>query len=763
MARRRWVGLVAAGIVLSAWGVWAQEQATLGGRVVGPDGKAVVGATVRAAYLSGGPDRNYVWAEGETDDAGAFSLAIRATRGIDEYVLIASKAEWAMGLRKGKPGEPVRIEMGRDPVALEGTVTDEQGAPLAGVSVTAQQVVLEEEVGGIPRRVGYWVGRPGTPLSADSDAEGHFAIAGFPAGARVPVTASGPGLADYSPTGPSGPVSEPVAITMLAEARISGRLLRDGQPVAGVRLSADSAGGRHGSGVSGEEGYVIDRLNPGTYTVSADWYHGNIARPRAGLTVAAGQHLTDIDFDLIEGGVIEGQVKLAGTGKPAVGVGIIVRHADIPKCMYGYSTDEDGRYSLRVPPGTLTIEVSQRCRPPAGTTSVNVTVEDGQRVVAEDLFGVPRSESGIVVKDALGAPVSDAQVWLATSAWAWPPLPPAVSDEQGRVTGILEPPVLASGGQPLVFAQKPDQGLVGIAVRSARNPLTEVVLKPGAWLEAQVVDAQGDPLPAGGATVRLTVGGWMYSAPTFYPSDEHGLIRLGPLPTGIAVTPHLGPREAAMALEDWPDEDLEPHPVRLTEGEVVHLPALKLNPDGVRISGTVVDDQGKPISADIVCSATVSLREAKAHADEQGGFELTGLRCRGVLDLIAYTPDGRLAGTVPCDPEIGLVVSLTLEPTGIVSGSVRGADGRPATNVTVHLTPLDVTGRAAAGTPVTLRADVTTDERGEWRIEGLVPGLRYRVYASADAAPIFKSQEFVAMPGPEPVVLDAFTTPTEAP
>jgi len=219
-----------------------------------------------------------------------------------------------------------------------------------------------------------------------------------------------------------------------------------------------------------------------------------------------------------------------------------------------------------------------------------------------------------------------------------------------------------------------------------------------------------------------------------------------------------------MALEDWPAQwDLEPHPVRLTEGEVVHLPALKLNPDGVRISGTVVDDQGKPISADIVCSATVSLREAKAHADEQGRFELPGLRRQGPLDLIGYTPDGRLAGAVACDPEIALVVALTLEPTGIVSGSVRGADGRPATNVTVHLTPLDVTGRAAAGTPLALRADATTDERGEWRIEGLVPGLRYWAFLRATRGGTSGSRDFVAMPGPEPLVLDPFAMPAEAP
>jgi hypothetical protein len=168
--------------------------------------------------------------------------------------------------------------------------------------------------------------------------------------------------------------------------------------------------------------------------------------------------------------------------------------------------------------------------------------------------------------------------------------------------------------------------------------------------------------------------------------------------------------------------------------------------EGVVRKGTVVGPDGKPL--DGVMAAGVSGLRDRPGPMKSNEFEVAGMRATSQR-LLVFVHDGKKLGAVQAvsgdsaDP-----IQVKLQPLGTVTGEVHKDNKTPWANLTVtalpqvrdaknfdvpHFEQSKIQGMYnVQPTPwweLTKRT-VRTDEKGRFRLEGLLPGLDYRVYCS---------------------------------
>jgi RNA polymerase sigma factor (sigma-70 family) len=162
--------------------------------------------------------------------------------------------------------------------------------------------------------------------------------------------------------------------------------------------------------------------------------------------------------------------------------------------------------------------------------------------------------------------------------------------------------------------------------------------------------------------------------------------------------------------------------------------------------GTVVGPDGKPL--DGVTAAGVRGLHERPGPLKSNEFEVAGMRTTSQR-LLVFVHDGKKVGAVETvsgdstDP-----VQVKLQPLGTITGEVRKDNKAPWANLTVTALPQLRDGRnfdvprleqskiqgiydikATPWWELTKRT-VKTDEKGQFRLEGLLPGLDYTVYVS---------------------------------
>ncbi|MFW5868092.1 MAG: LCP family protein [Armatimonadota bacterium] len=327
-------------------------QAVITGLVLGPDGEPVAGAHV--GMLS--PDRaSLEWLTVTTNEDGSFKLEFEANERRSQEAVNATAEGFGLAKVHAAPGEHVEITLPREGAPIRGAVVGEAGVPIAGARVSAQIVAsgpeLEDIIG-----VFDWEYAPRVATADD----GRFILTGLPPDVRAALSVSADGYARYYRGAHKEwpETGSDVTITLAPEAAIRGRLTRDGEPVAGVRIVAqpqDRETGNGGSATTDEDGfYEIDSLSAGVYNVMVDAPPEWTAVAQEGVEVAVGEHRRDCDLRAIDGVVVRGTLTWEDTGEPVVEAGVGAYGPARPRSSAWVQTawtDRSGRYEMRLPPG----------------------------------------------------------------------------------------------------------------------------------------------------------------------------------------------------------------------------------------------------------------------------------------------------------------------------------------------------------------------------------------------------------------------------
>ncbi len=149
------------------------------------------------------------------------------------------------------------------------------------------------------------------------------------------------------------------------------------------------------------------------------------------------------------------------------------------------------------------------------------------------------------------------------------------------------------------------------------------------------------------------------------------------------------------------------------------------------ITGQVVSDDGRPL-ADVVVYLNKAFARVPGQAittttDSEGRFRTSSLE-PGLYITNATLP-GFTSSELPTNANgsnyyrPGESVNITLVKGGVITGTVRDANGDPVIAVSVRATRVrDSMGRAAAGRFSGYAPERMTDDRGVYRIYGLPPG-----------------------------------------
>jgi len=744
----------------------AAEQASLTGRVVGPEGEGIAGARVALTY---GVAEERGWVEAGTGKDGRFRLHFEPRRPREGWYLVAVAEGYAPGRALVTPGEPAEIVLPKDHGALTGAVVDPQGDPIAGARARVRWMSGEEGHGRVSMSFGDW---PGAPADVTGE-DGRFSLAPLPLAHRVSLHVQAEGYAYYHVASTQeGPVvGEDLTITLQPEAVITGRVTREGVGVGnvevGVQSQRESFGGR---APTDEEGhYEIKGLPAATYNVIVVPPEKYTGVGHEGVQVKAGERAEGIDFELIKGSLVRGTVTWAETGEPVAEASIGAYGPAHPRStawVQSADTDGNGRYQLRLPPGenyVYWMGAPTRDAWYAEERDKTIQLEQG---AAQNLdFQLHRKPTiGLTVFNPDGTPAPGVPVlWDGENRYQSSRRPERLlTDAQGQVALLFgrrrEKPT-----RPLVpaLAQDTERDLAGLAIINGETTReATITLASGAWIEATASEQDGTPIADMRVRVRTDEDDWSMDLPIAPYTDAQGNVRIGPLPPGVPL--EVGPDwDYRSRMPHPPPEDIR-EPITLEPGETRQLEPWIIAPEGLSLRGRVVDAEGNPLEgAAVVCARTIDYeQDARAITDADGRFELTRLAASDQM-VIAYDPEGGRAFAQPCDPRVAFEPLFELMPTGQLLVTVVD-EGRPVPKARVQVSASG-TGRPELPADLKVRTEWTeVDEQGRVRVTGLVPGIEYRVLAMVgpedDPELVgWTEPSFLANDGPQEVSIELMT------
>lgn len=273
-------------------------------------------------------------------------------------------------------------------------------------------------------------------------------------------------------------------------------------PVAEADIFAFGEKGGQGSATTGEDGtYAIIGLAPDTYRVSVTAV-GLAESLRSGVSVAADQSVTDIDFVLGEFGSISGTVTEADGMTPISGVEI---HASEPGGAFGTAiTGADGTYILEgLPVGSYEVEATKEGL--SFAPRENIEVQGGARVSNVDLIAHGGAISGKVTEGDDTTPIAGAAVSVTASRVEGPTAlqrlsasTTTASDGTYRIDSL-------QAGTYTVQASAPGSGTIiqTVTVTDVETPSIDFVLGAYGSISGQVV-RDDDETPIEGAEIIVS-------------------------------------------------------------------------------------------------------------------------------------------------------------------------------------------------------------------------------------------------------------------
>jgi protocatechuate 3,4-dioxygenase beta subunit len=351
------------------------------------------------------------------------------------------------------------------------------------------------------------------------------------------------------------------------------------------------------------------------------------------------------------------------------------------------------------------------------------------------------------------------------------PVDPVLTDDEGRF--VL--PATAPRGPLRVVAAKPGYATRAFNVERDGRDIT-LRLERGAAINGRVVDTNGDPVPSVPVVARFDPqgGGTPPAMPLLTDTDDLGEYRLGALPAGRYSVTVLGSaaadRDPVTRLQEQlrqnpaatlPDSASAAVTVALQPGEEANgidlthtarapvAPAPPVNlPDDQKgtasVSGRVTSVAGRPLA-----NATVRLsrnaliaRVAVTTADGRyilrdlpaGSFSVQASKTGHVSRQYGQErPNAAGRNVVVRDGALTERIDIVLPGGSAMSGTVVDDRGEPVAGVTVRALQLRTAGDMTMALTATGVRPRPTDDRGQFRLFGLLPGS-YVINASADAS-----------------------------
>ncbi|MEW6072696.1 MAG: carboxypeptidase-like regulatory domain-containing protein, partial [Planctomycetota bacterium] len=372
-------------------------------------------------------------------------------------------------------------------------------------------------------------------------------------------------------------------------------------------------------------------------------------------------------------------------------------------------------------------------------------VPPGGRVAVEP---APRAET-VPALDPRAASVRgsvrDAATGAAVASFTVALLPERVDNSyfEPEVHEIEEPggafAVTTALSRPFtLFVHAPDHALWRAPARAlAAGEAWEIVaeLGPGGAVRGLLLDpASGAPI--GGAAIvseRDAVASGIPFDLERYPIWLPGQIRSAP--DGSFLLPHLSPGEHVLRVTAAGFAPCWSEPVRVAEGEEVHLPAIELHPGGA-LEGTVTAADGVPAANRRVIVSRLGVSSGGTFhfgmdlTDLQGHYRVDDLPPGMLLAILLLDETGArppLVRPVACRAGTAARLDFHLAPAGArVEGTLRDAAGNPIPRENLALVP------AGAERGEENFVATATDETGVFSFAGVAPG-RYEILAILDS------------------------------
>lgn len=647
------------GVMVMLAGAYPVRAAGVAGVLTDQDGKPLANVSVSAIQVSGSAgDAVTVQATVGTDSAGRYELpSLPALAPMSYRLIVAYKPGECLGWTISDVSLPnARLWLaGQPPLrasslhSVGGKVVDSAGRPVPGATVKVSLLVAKGQ-GKARTLPGPVLGAINMLPSAQTDSSGRYELTGVPVGANPVVEAAKPGYAMQDPCN-----RQPTdTVTLTAAGRLTGRVVdKQGKPVGDAQVVIQTGGcvtGRARTDGSGH--YAFSGIAPGMYDLTAD-APDMLLNSVTGVTVQANQTATAPDVTeapsvMLSGRVLDG----SGNGVPGVQLAVLSYGVRGRATLPGGSTDAQGRFGLRVVPGTLILVVRDL---PVGyrTDTYQYTVTVPQGGVGDFEIKVQKGEAGSgVALNASGNPAPGVMVRVVN----WDS-PAAQTDAGGRFRLTL-PPKSATGvwvgseDDRLILRALDADGTLGATDVATRDQLltgsVKLTLQPVGRVD--VVVRKPDGQPATGADVSLAshftlpASSVVTTAPGRRVAAD-GSITLNDLVVGASYS-------VVASLPGYFDAQGRP---LILPGSPPASPVKIVLQEANRVQqGKVMDETGAPVAdAQVAVLGPGPRPLAMTQSGSDGQFTLKGLPDSRVN---VTASKGNRSGTVPVTKNTGPVV-----------------------------------------------------------------------------------------------------------
>jgi protocatechuate 3,4-dioxygenase beta subunit len=551
-------------------------------------------------------------------------------------------------------------------VELQGVVVDANGNAVAGAGVIAVQdpygaVPLPFEIAMKARTIAPFV---------ESDAEGRFTLRLNPAQHDFAVWKEGQGKGRVG-SFDVAPGAGPLKVVLERGVAIRGRVIAPGsKTIAGTIIATDGQMAIGYAHVADDGAFVVDEIQPGTYTLQYSNDDGRTAQ------VSAKAPANDVAIELQANGTIRGRVVDRATQQVLRSYTVTASPQWNAKLV-----EDDESFTLDLQPGEIMLkieasgyqEATQQVMVTAGKTEEVTIFTDRGRVVSGR------------ISDEEGAPVADAMV-TANEIDGF-----TSSDNEGAYTITLPNTPVTFGVQIEGYIEKELELPAG-----SDDQRLDIVLSRGKRARGRVVTHDG--VPVAGAQVMATGDGSPQTART----GEDGAFLVQGLGDGLYVF-----RAERDDLASEPLTNVDP-----AAGEIV----LRMKPSA---GAGAVHGRVKGFSEGGWMFGVVRAANQHAMVGRDGRYRFDRLPAGEVeLRAIASGMNGTTSSSRPANVTVvangEVEVDLQFNNDTVIRGTVY-EEGKPAPSRTVHFHSNDALWSAQ------------TDQSGQYTLTGPEPGTNCSV------------------------------------